>query len=871
MAAFAQQSSVPNQAAQLIDLPPADLDSALTYLAQRYNIDLVYDPSLIKGLNAPRLGGYMTAREALIEVVKPSGLSIVENQPGSYLVIKPPTADKEPVEASPHQPALVKQKALTAVMDRPLREVVVVGTHLQNEIPVGASISVYDAEDLYLAGGVSLENLGRRMTVNFSGADSLATLNTNGDVGNLRQGAASNVFGGAGFNLLGLGPGATLTLLNGHRLAPAGLDGSITDISLIPLSAIDHIEVLTDGASAVYGSDAVAGVVNIVTRSTLEGAESVGRFGRSTEGGGGQSMAAQLFGHSWATGSALLDLEYTDQEELDASQRDWIPVQTGPYSLEPANIKWSLFVSGNQQLGADTDLSVTGLYSSRAFASDGVAVTADGAPPGIEAARGTVSQADATASLGAPLFGDWTGTASLNYSSTNQRRYGTALPTDLTGSGTVDSLAADFKLASVDLSATGELFRLPGGIARLSAGLATRYETYMGTVPSVTPLPKISQSRAVRSVYGEASLPLVDYSAGLPWAQSIDFSIAYRFDDYNDIGGAGKPKVGWAWVPVQGYKIKGTFGESFEAPLLSQMYAPMTSYTTAFPGQAVRTDALIVEGGTQGLSAEESTSVTIGAEIEPPDLRGFKASLSFFYNRFRDRIQSQNIEAKSLQLQSLLIAHSVDVEDVSEVLPYYDIPGFQRDNVGLGPAGVTVIVDNRFVNSSSTSIAGLLLDNRYRYRLTVGHVDIFASAMYILSERTQSVYWEPSVNVRGTVGEPPDWKAAVGADWQSASFGLEFRVNSTSGAQNVLTNPYQSVSGWTTADTAFHYDWPDDVNLLLRRVTVGLSIQNVFDRRPPLVQIPTADAAIGRPTIPYDGTNSSAVGRFIELSIKKRW
>lgn len=273
MAAFAQQSSAPDQAAQLIDLPAADLGSALAYLAQRYNIDLVYDSSLIRGLSAPRLGGYMTAREALTEVVKPLGLSIVENQPGSYLVTKLPMADKGPVEASPYKSGPVEQKAPTAVMVTPLREVVVVGTHIRDEIPVGASITVYDAQDLQSAGGVSLENLGRRMTANFSGADSLATLNTNGDVGNLRQGAASNVFGGAGFNLLGLGPGATLTLLNGHRLAPAGLDGSITDISLIPLSAIDHIEVLTDGASAVYGADAVAGVVNIVTRSALEGAD----------------------------------------------------------------------------------------------------------------------------------------------------------------------------------------------------------------------------------------------------------------------------------------------------------------------------------------------------------------------------------------------------------------------------------------------------------------------------------------------------------------------------------------------------------------------------------------------------------------------
>ena len=332
MAAIAQQPDGPDRAAQLVDLPPTELGTALSYLALKFNIDLVYDSSLVKGLSAPRLGGYMTAREAMTEVLKPSGLSVVENQPDSYLITQLSSATRE---SGPKVPSGVvpstRQLKVALANEVPLNEVVVVGTHLGNQVPVGASISTYDAQDLELAGGVSLDNLGRKMTENFSGADSLSTLNTNGNVGSLRQGAASNIFGGAGFNLLGLGPGATLTLLNGRRLAPAGLDGSITDISLLPLSAIDHIEVLTDGASAVYGSDAVAGVVNVVTRKSLEGAESVGRFGRSPQGGGAQSMGAQLFGHSWGTGNALIDFEYSDQQDLDASQRDYTPPQGSLY------------------------------------------------------------------------------------------------------------------------------------------------------------------------------------------------------------------------------------------------------------------------------------------------------------------------------------------------------------------------------------------------------------------------------------------------------------------------------------------------------------------------------------------------------------
>jgi len=863
------QNVTRDEAAQLIDLPASDLGSALTYLAQRYNIDVVYDASLIKGISVPRLGGYMNAREALAALAQFAGLSIIESQPGSYLVAPSAAVGEKPARISSPTSGSPQQKVHIKNGEPPLGEVVVVGTHLSNEIPVGAALSVYDVQDLQIAGGVSLDNLGRNMIANFTGADSLATLNTNGNIGDLRQGAASNVFGGSGFNLLGLGPGATLTLLNGHRLSPAGLDGSITDISLIPLSAIDHIEVLTDGASAVYGSDAVAGVVNIVTRSSLEGAESVARYGRSTEGGGAQSMGAQLLGHSWGTGSALLDFEYSDQENLDASQRDWIPAQPSQYSLEPANIQRTIYVAGKQELSPDTDISMIGLYSSRAFASDGVALTADGAPPGIESARGTVSQAIATASLRTSLPQNWTGAASLDYSNTQQRRYGTALSPGLTPSN--DTLVADFQLASVDLSVNGDLFRLPGGMASLAAGLAIRYETYSGTVPSIAPLPLISESRTVRSIYGEASFPIVGRDAGLRWAQAIDLSLAYRFDDYTDIGTAAKPKFGWSWVPFQGYKLKGTFGTSFEAPLLSQMYSPVTSYTTTLPAQPTPLDTLVVEGGTRGLSPEKSLSVTLGAEIEPAALRGFKSTTSYFYTQFRNRIQSQNIEATSVLLQPLILAHSAYTADPAQIATFYDIPGFQRDNAGLGPSGVSLIVDNRLVNSESTTMGGLTLDNRYRYSLPIGYVDFFASALLILSDHTQSVYWVPSVNVVGTVGEPPKWRVVSGADWESTAIGLELRINSISGAQNILASPYQSVGSFTTVDMAFHYDWPAEDNFLLRNITLWLGVQNVFDRHPPLVQIPEDEATIGRPTIPFDGTNASAVGRFIELSLKKQW
>jgi iron complex outermembrane recepter protein len=94
---------------------------------------------------------------------------------------------------------------------------------------------------------------------------------------------------GAGYDaasLRGLGAQRTLVLLNGRRFAPNGFTGSSVDLNAIPLSAIERVEVLTDGASAIYGSDAVAGVINFILRQSYRGAEVTAYYGDSTHGGG---------------------------------------------------------------------------------------------------------------------------------------------------------------------------------------------------------------------------------------------------------------------------------------------------------------------------------------------------------------------------------------------------------------------------------------------------------------------------------------------------------------------------------------------------------------------------------------------------------
>jgi len=189
-----------------------------------------------------------------------------------------------------------------------LEEIIVTGTHIRGEAPVGSALIVYTRADIEQSGSATLDQFARNMTENFSGVDTISNQSSNIRFSPTNSSNGINSFQGASFNLHGLGPTTTLTLLNGQRLAPGGLDGSFTDISQIPLGAVDHIEVLPDGASAIYGADAVAGVINIITRRDFIGAQTNVRYGGSTEGGADEVTASQLLGKSWTGGTSFLHL-----------------------------------------------------------------------------------------------------------------------------------------------------------------------------------------------------------------------------------------------------------------------------------------------------------------------------------------------------------------------------------------------------------------------------------------------------------------------------------------------------------------------------------------------------------------------------------
>ncbi len=214
-------------------------------------------------------------------------------------------------------PAMAQDEANTTAENQD-EEIVVVGSRIRRDnFNAPSPVQIITAEESTRAGFASAAEVLQSSNVASSGAQ----------VNNLYGGFV--VDGGGGVNTLGLrgfGPTSTLVLLNGRRLTPAGVRGSVgaADLNTIPSSLVQRIEILKDGASSVYGSDAVAGVVNIITEDHPEGFTIEGQR-NFTEGGGGEQNRISLSGggrigeHLSLVGS----LEYYEREAQTLGQRAW--------------------------------------------------------------------------------------------------------------------------------------------------------------------------------------------------------------------------------------------------------------------------------------------------------------------------------------------------------------------------------------------------------------------------------------------------------------------------------------------------------------------------------------------------------------------
>ena len=206
------------------------------------------------------------------------------------------------------------QTAPTPTEPVTLDKVIITGSHIRAfDAETALPVQVIKREEIDRSGVTTVEQLLERIPGNLNG------INAAMSIGSETPGLSSA-------NLRGLGGGSTLVLLNGRRLANYAFVGDTVDLNSIPLAAVDRVEVLKDGASAIYGSDAIAGVINFILRRDFVGAE-LTAYGALTQGGGGNSgLVVGSVGHGDPARdgyNVFLSASYQKDQALKAIDRDF--------------------------------------------------------------------------------------------------------------------------------------------------------------------------------------------------------------------------------------------------------------------------------------------------------------------------------------------------------------------------------------------------------------------------------------------------------------------------------------------------------------------------------------------------------------------
>ncbi|MFL6710784.1 MAG: TonB-dependent receptor [Massilia sp.] len=242
------------------------------------------------------------------------------------------------------------QAAMAQEATGPVQRVEITGSSVKRvDAETALPVQLITKADIARTGATSTEEL----------LQSIAAFSSAGATSNA-TGAGTSTGGLSSISLRGLGSARTLVLVNGRRLAAfAGSDGSSVNVNAIPLSAIERVEILKDGASGVYGSDAVAGVVNFILTKKMEGVELNAGYGQPTTSGGGDNRKASIAGgFNTDKLSIVASASYEKEKALFGRDRDYASSSTKqPYFSGSATGTGN--IQGNFTPGVGPDNNLT--------------------------------------------------------------------------------------------------------------------------------------------------------------------------------------------------------------------------------------------------------------------------------------------------------------------------------------------------------------------------------------------------------------------------------------------------------------------------------------------------------------------------------
>lgn len=858
-------------------------------------------------------------------------------------------------------------------VDPELTEVVVTGSRVRGAEPVGSTVIALDREALADAGQVTVDRILKEIPQNF---DLGVSENSRG-----QSGGSGNIVYGNTVNLRGIGPYATLVLLDGHRVTN---NSRSTDPSIIPTLALERVEVVADGASAIYGSDAIAGVVNLIPRRRLDGAEVFARGGLGEAGDFNETVAGAAWGKVWDRGQFMLAYEHVDRSNLAGDDRDFFTgdqrpsggrdyrtTRCNPGTLVIGTNTYAIPTGGLTAANAGSLVAGTAnrcnelpgqdLFPKQKYDSVASTFTLELAPWASFIADGYYSDrsfyrraAYASTRLTVPQTNAWfvrpagfTGTSyAIDYSFIND------LPTNnsigharnwqltpglrfelpfgwqleaLAGYGKtrddsdtrrgVNNAALNAALASAnpatafdpyglgrtsetvraaisdqiflaptntdfkgyELRLNGKLLSLPGGDLALATGYERQdMDVSLGSARGgpTTVLTWRNFGRKVDSAYAELNIPLFGASNARPGFERLTLSAAVRYDDYSDVGDTSNEKFGVTWKPTANLSLRGSYGTSFRAPLISQIYGNsnnlfVQSYQNPAGGAAITGVAL----SGQNLNLGPETATTWSTGIDWDAAQDLRLSLTYFDVNYRGQVDSYLSNLAILAREADFAGTGIILRGAAAGTQVQTLINQGIVVVGTLPGGsaanVTLFVDGRSQNLGVSNTRGFDFVTTYLLKTVgYGNFQFTASGSYLTEYEVGITSAATPADRLNTIFNPLKLKLRGGVSWNVGAFKSSAMVTRIHGYQNNAVTPVQGVGPYTPVDLTLSVDLGAlNDSALFKDLDLGLEVRNAFDEDPPYVNLaPSANGSGG-----YDATASNPVGRLFALSLRKKW
>lgn len=750
---------------------------------------------------------------------------------------------------------------------------------------IASPIQTYGLADVEQAGSGSLSEYMLTIPQNFTGDLSDFGTSASSIGSTLGAGTTFNQYDGfAAFALRGLASDATLTLINGRRMASIGMVEAPT-VSVIPSALIERIDIIADGASATYGADAVAGVVNIVTRKITDGAEFRLRASTATRTGANNAELSALAGHSWGSGHVYGAAMY---QKRSAYIEDPILVSNTLLQISQLpNEEVSGLYAGAEQDFGDLKFSVDASHFHRRrdasinyIGHDEDNRFYDNEASGYSVYGNVHWRASEATSFDLNI--DWGSNRTSSALFRGERPF--AAP----------RVAYTHRnaLLAVELTGQTELARLPAGPILLAGGAQYRRETFRTSAKIFFNLS--GGEREVKSLFGEVNVPVVGADMGVPLVRSLTLSAAARYEDLG-FDDALAPKIGVRWQIDRSIALRGTYARSFLVPRFRDTIGvaeqvSFWNYPYAFLDPAEQNPALPAgnalvmfrAGANPDLKTQTADTFTAGIDLTPAFIPNLSIKAGYYRIKISGRVvtpaQNDSVTVPDLQgfntanpsavLVNRIVNNPTTFRWFVTGVPFVNDGGtVVYNSASQIPAAllsqVQLVADIRPQNFAVEETDGIDLDVAYRTRLFGGDARFKLTGQYILGLSLTAGSGRAASRLDG-YAQPADLRFNGSVVWGRDGYSVGSVVNYVDGfTDNRPGEPRRKVSSFTTASLFLGLDLERLVAAPgAKDSELQLVVANLFDQRPNFLP----DAVLG-----YDPYNNPPNPRTISLVFTKRF